>query len=339
INPLKGALKMDNIDFLMYQTEDGETKIDVRLEDETIWMAQKSIAELYQKGLPTINEHIKNIYNEGELSEFSTLRKNRIVQNEGGREISRETNFYHLEMIIAVGYRVRSHRGTQFRQWATNRLNEYLVKGFTMDDERLKEIRNIGSDYFAELLERIRDIRASEKRFYLKITDIYATSIDYDSKSSTAREFFATVQNKLHYAIHGMTAAELINARVDASKDNMGLQTFKGDKVRKTDITVAKNYLSETELKSLNRIVTMYLDYAEDQAERRRPMYMKDWIDKLNALLQFSERDILENAGKVSKVVADKIATQEYEKFNQHRIEQSSNDDFDKFIENHNLKK
>lgn len=205
---------MDNIDFLMYQTEDGETKIDVRLEDETIWMAQKSIAELYQKGLPTINEHIKNIYNEGELSEFSTLRKNRIVQNEGGREISRETNFYNLEMIIAVGYRVRSHRGTQFRQWATNRLNEYLVKGFTMDDERLKEIRNIGSDYFAELLERIRDIRASEKRFYLKITDIYATSIDYDSKSSTAREFFATVQNKLHYAIHGMTAAELMLRKI-----------------------------------------------------------------------------------------------------------------------------
>ena len=329
---------MDNIDFLMYQTEDGETKIDVRLEDETIWMAQKSIAELYQKGLPTINEHIKNIYNEGELSEFSTLRKNRIVQNEGGREISRETNFYNLEMIIAVGYRVRSHRGTQFRQWATNRLNEYLVKGFTMDDERLKEIRNIGSDYFAELLERIRDIRASEKRFYLKITDIYATSIDYDSKSSTAREFFATVQNKLHYAIHGMTAAELINARVDASKDNMGLQTFKGDKVRKTDITVSKNYLSETELKSLNRIVTMYLDYAEDQAERQQPMYMSDWKEKLDAFLKFNDREILENAGRIKKEIADSLALTEYEIFNQNRISNERDNDFLEFIKEDDIK-
>lgn len=329
---------MDNIDFLMYQTEDGETKIDVRLEDETVWMAQKSIAELYQKGLPTINEHIKNIYNEGELSEFSTLRKNRIVQNEGGREISRETNFYNLEMIIAVGYRVRSHRGTQFRQWATNRLNEYLVKGFTMDDERLKEIRNIGSDYFAELLERIRDIRASEKRFYLKITDIYATSIDYDSKSSTAREFFATVQNKLHYAIHGMTAAELINARVDASKDNMGLQTFKGDKVRKTDITVAKNYLSETELKSLNRIVTMYLDYAEDQAERQHPMYMSDWKEKLDAFLKFNDREILENAGRIKKEIADSLALTEYEIFNQNRISNERDNDFLEFIKEDDIK-
>lgn len=329
---------MDNIDFLMYQTEDGETKIDVRLEDETIWMAQKSIAELYQKRLPTINEHIKNIYNEGELSEFSTLRKNRIVQNEGGREISRETNFYNLEMIIAVGYRVRSHRGTQFRQWATNRLNEYLVKGFTMDDERLKEIRNIGSDYFAELLERIRDIRASEKRFYLKITDIYATSIDYDSKSSTAREFFATVQNKLHYAIHGMTAAELINARVDASKDNMGLQTFKGDKVRKTDITVAKNYLSETELKSLNRIVTMYLDYAEDQAERQQPMYMSDWKEKLDAFLKFNDREILENAGRIKKEIADSLALTEYEIFNQNRISNERDNDFLEFIKEDDIK-
>lgn len=329
---------MDNINFLMYQTEDGHTKIDVRLEDETAWMTQKSIAELYQKGLPTINEHIKNIYSEGELNEDSTLRKNRIVQNEGGRDISRETNFYNLEIIIAVGYRVRSHRGTQFRQWATTRLNEYLVKGFTMDDEKLKEIRNIGSDYFDELLERIRDIRASEKRFYLKITDIYATSIDYDSKSLTAREFFATVQNKLHYAIHGMTAAELINRRVDAAKDNMGLQTFKGDKVRKTDITVAKNYLSETELKSLNRIVTMYLDYAEDQAERKKPMYMSDWTDKLNAFLQFNDREILENAGSIKKEVADSLALTEYEVFNQKRMSDEKNHDFLEFIKEEDIK-
>lgn len=329
---------MDNINFLMYQTEDGQTKIDVRLEDETAWMTQKSIAELYQKGLPTINEHIKNIYSEGELNEDSTLRKNRIVQNEGGRDISRETNFYNLEIIIAVGYRVRSHRGTQFRQWATTRLNEYLVKGFTMDDERLKEIRNIDSDYFDELLERIRDIRASEKRFYLKITDIYATSIDYDSKSLTTREFFATVKNKLHYAIHGMTAAELINRRADASKDNMGLQTFKGDKVRKTDITVAKNYLSETELKSLNRIVTMYLDYAEDQAERQKPMYMSDWKDKLDAFLQFNDREILENAGSIKKEVADSLALTEYEVFNQKRISDEKNNDFLEFIKEEDIK-
>ncbi|NMB18432.1 MAG: virulence RhuM family protein [Erysipelothrix sp.] len=326
-------------DILIYQTEDGNTKIDVRLENETVWMTQKAIAELYQKGVNTINEHIKNIYAEGELQESSTIRKNRIVQTEGKRKVEREVSFYNLEMILAIGYRVRSHRGTQFRQWATERLNEYLVKGFTMDDDRLKDMHNFGKDYFDELLERIRDIRASEKRFYKKITDIYATSVDYDSNAEVTQEFFATVQNKLHFAIHGMTAAELISKRADAEKENMGLTSWKGDKVRKRDVTVAKNYLSEKELKSLNRIVTMYLDYAEDQAERQRPMYMKDWIDKLNAFLQFNDRDILENAGKVSKAVADKIATQEYEKFNQHRIEQGSSDDFDKFIENNNLKK
>src|SRR5690625_2466601 len=220
-------------------------------------------------------------------------------------------------MIIAIGYRVRSHRGTQFRQWATERLNEYLVKGFTMDDDRLKDMRNFGEDYFDELLERIRDIRASEKRFYQKITDIYATSVDYDSNAEVTQEFFATVQNKLHFAIHGKTAAELISDRADAEKENMGLTSWKGDKVRKRDVTVAKNYLSEKELKSLNRIVTMYLDYAEDQAERKRPMYMKDWKKRLDAFLEFDEREILYDAGKVAKAVADKIAIEEYEKFNQ----------------------
>lgn len=326
-------------DILIYQTEDGNTKIDVRLENETVWMTQKAIAELYQTTPQNITLHVKNIYEEAELQEESTCKYYLQVQNEGSREVKRKTKHYNLEMILAIGYRVRSHRGTQFRQWATERLNEYLVKGFTMDDDRLKDMRNFGEDYFDELLERIRDIRASEKRFYQKITDIYATSVDYDSNAEVTQIFFKTVQNKLHFAIHGMTAAELISKRADAEKENMGLTSWKGDKVRKRDVTVAKNYLSEKELKSLNRIVTMYLDYAEDQAERQRPMYMKDWIDKLNAFLQFNERDILENAGKVSKVVADKIANQEYEKFNQHRIEQSSNDDFDKFIENNNLKK
>ncbi len=208
-----------------------------------------------------------------------------------------------------------------------------------MDDDRLKDMRNFGQDYFDELLERIRDIRASEKRFYQKITDIYATSVDYDPKAEVTQEFFATVQNKLHFAIHGQTAAELISDRADAEKENMGLISWKGDKVRKRDVTVAKNYLSEKELRSLNRIVTMYLDYAEDQAERQRPMYMKDWIDKLNAFLKFNDRDILENAGKVSKAVADKIVTQEYERYNQHRIVQNTSDDFEKFIENNDLKK
>ena len=302
-------------------------------------MTQKAIAELYQTTPQNITLHVKNIYEEGELEEESTCKYYLQVQNEGSREVKRKAKHYNLEMILAIGYRVRYHRGTQFRQWATERLNEYLVKGFTMDDDRLKDMRNIGEDYFDELLERIRDIRASEKRFYQKITDINATSVDYDSNAEVTQIFFKTVQNKLHFAIHGMTAAELISKRADAEKENMGLTSWKGDKVRKRDVTVAKNYLSEKELKSLNRIVTMYLDYAEDQAERQRPMYMKDWIDKLNAFLQFNERDILENAGKVSKVVADKIANQEYEKFNQNRIEQSSYDDFDKFIDNNNLKK
>jgi len=326
-------------DILIYQTEDGNTKIDVRLENETVWMTQKAIAELYQKGVNTINEHIKNIYTEGELQESSTIRINRIVQTEGKRKVEREVSFYNLEMILAIGYRVRSHRGTQFRKWATERLNEYLVKGFTIDDDRLKEMRNFGQDYFDELLERIRDIRASEKRFYQKITDIYATSVDYDSKAEITQDFFATVQNKLHFAIHGKTAAELISDRASAEKENMGLISWKADKVRKQDVTVAKNYLSEKELKSLNRIVTMYLDYAEDQAERQHPMYMKDWIDRLNAFLKFNERDILENAGKISKAVADEIANQEYEKFNQQRIVQDTSDDFEKFIANNDLKK
>lgn len=321
---------------LIYQTEEGNTKIDVRLENETVWMTQKAIAELYQSTKQNISLHIKNIFEEKELDEDSVVKFYLTTARDGKNY---KTKHYNLEMIIAIGYRVRSHRGTQFRQWATERLNEYLVKGFTMDDDRLKDMRNFGQDYFDELLERIRDIRASEKRFYQKITDIYATSVDYDPKAEVTQEFFATVQNKLHFAIHGQTAAELISDRADAEKENMGLISWKGDKVRKRDVTVAKNYLSEKELKSLNRIVTMYLDYAEDQAERQRPMYMKDWIDKLNAFLKFNDRDILENAGKVSKAVADKIVTQEYERYNQHRIVQNTSDDFEKFIENNDLKK
>lgn len=325
-------------DILIYQMEDGTTKIDVRLENETVWMTQKAIAELYQKNVRTINEHIINIYDEGELEEILTNRKNRIVQNEGNRTVNREVSFYNLEMIIAIGYRVRSQRGTQFRRWATERLNEYLVKGFTMNDERLKEVKNLGQDYFDELLERIRDIRTSEKRFYKKITDIYALSIDYEPKSEVARQFFATVQNKLHFAIHGHTAAELIEERADASKDNMGLTTWKGKKVRKADIKVAKNYLTEKEIKSLNRIVSMYLDYAEDQAERKNPMYMKDWEQKLNAFLEFNDRKILSDAGKISRKVAEELVNEEYEKFNHKRLNNNEEDDFDIFIKENNLK-
>lgn len=324
--------------FLMYQTENGNTRIQVRLEDETVWMTQKALAELYQKSVKTINEHIKNIYEEKEQEEQATIRKSRIVQVEGTREVEREVSFYNLEMIIAVGYRVRSHRGTQFRQWATERLNEYMVKGFTMDDERLKEIRNIGADYFDELLKRIRDIRASEKRFYNKITDIYATSIDYNPNVQMTKEFFATVQNKLHYAIHGNTASELIKLRVDAAKENMGLSTWKGDKVRKDDVTIAKNYLNEDELDGLNRIVTMYLDYAESQAKKRKPMYMNDWIERLDAFLDFNEHEILTNAGTVSKKVADQLAKEQYDIFHQQRLENPENDDFDNFLEEKHLK-
>lgn len=320
-------------DILIYQTENGKTKIDVRLEDETVWMTQKSIAELYQTTPQNITLHIKNIYLESELEETSTCKDYLQVRNEGNRTVQRNVRHYNLEMIIAVGYRVRSNRATRFRRWATERLNEYLVKGFTIDDERLKNMRNIGDDYFDELLERIRDIRASEKRFYKKITDIYTLSIDYDSKSESAKKFFATVQNKLHFAIHGHTAAELIGERANASKDNMGLTNWKGDKVRKGDVMVAKNYLTEKEMKSLNRIVTMYLDYAEDQAEKRKPMYMKDWEEKLNAFLKFNERDILTGSGSISHEVAKELAEKEYEKFNKNRLNNSEKDDFDLYLE------
>lgn len=328
-------------DILMYQSEDGSTRIDVRLEDETVWLNQRSMAELFQKDVRTINEHIKNIFSEGELEPLSTIRKFRIVQNEGNRKVSRQLDFFNLDMIIAVGYRIRSHRGTQFRRWATERLKEYLVKGFVLDDHRLKEGRTLGADYFNELLERIRDIRASERRFYRKICDIYSLSIDYDSNADITLEFFATVQNKLHYAVHGHTAAELITQRADADKPNMGLTSWQGEKVRKTDIAIAKNYLSESELKSLNRIVTMYLDYAEDQAERHKPVTMNEWKEKLDAFLKFNRRDILNNPGQVSAEVAKQLAEEEYEKFHVKRmaVEAKQPDEFDEVIKKIKAKK
>ena len=321
-------------DILIFQTEDGETKISVLLDGKTVWLTQAGIAELYQTSPQNITMHVKTIYSEQELEEISTCKDYLQVRTEGSRQIERNLKHYSLDMILAVGYRVHSHRGTQFRRWATRHLREYLVKGFVLDDERLKEGRNLGADYFDELLERIRDIRASEKRFYKKITDIYSTAVDYEPNAQISKTFFAMVQNKLHWAIHGHTAAEVIAGRVDADKPNMGLTTWKGAKVRKADVNIAKNYLSENELRSLNRIVTMYLDYAEDQAERQRPMYMRDWAERLNGFLQFNKREALQDAGKVSAEVAKALAEEEYAKFNQRRLTAAvdEEDDFDRAV-------
>jgi hypothetical protein len=307
-------------ELLLYQTEDGRTRIGVRLENETVWMTQASMAELYQTTPQNVTIHLKAIYAEGELEESATCKEYLQVQQEGARTVSRARKFYSLPAIIAVGYRVKSHRGTQFRRWATERLNEYLVKGFTMDDERLKAGVNIGSDYFDEMLERIRDIRSSEKRFYQKIRDIYKLAVDYDPKAEETLEFFRIVQNKLHFAISGKTAAELIAERADATRPNMGLTSWKGAKVRKGDVIIAKNYLNAGEIEGLNRTVTMYLDYAEDQAKRRRQIFMRDWRKKLDAFLQFNERDILTDAGKVSKAVADQLAVDQYVIFHHRRL-------------------
>ncbi len=306
---------------LFYQTEDGKSRIQVRLQDGTVWLNQRLLAELYQVSVPTINEHISTIYSDHELSPEATIRKFLIVRTEGSRRVERLIDFYRLEMILAVGYRVRSHRGVQFRRWATERLQEYIVKGFVLDDQRLKGERALGADYFDELLERIRDIRASEKRFYQKVRDIYALSIDYDSQAESTQEFFAAVQNKLHWAITGHTAAELISQRADADRPNMGLTAWKGAKVRQSDIFVAKNYLLEDEIGQLNRLVTMWLDYAEDQASRRKPIYMRDWRERLDAFLQFNQRAILEHSGRISMEEAKRRALQQYQEFNPRRIE------------------
>lgn len=309
-----------NSEIILYQTEGGQTRIEVRLADGTVWLTQNMMAELYQTTKQNISLHIQNIYDEGELTPEATVKKYLTVRREGSRSVRRLLDYYNLDMIIAVGYRVKSGIATRFRQWATARLREYLVKGFTMDDERLREGRTLGADYFDELLERIRDIRASEKRFYQKIRDIYKLAIDYNPKAEETQEFFSIVQNKLHWAISGKTAAELIAGRADSSKPNMGLTTWKGAKVRKGDVTIAKNYLNAEEISELNRIIVMYLDYAEDQARRRHPLYMRDWREKLDAFLKFNERDILEHAGSVSMEVAKTLALEEYDKFNRRRL-------------------
>ncbi len=311
---------MSGSDLLLYQTDDGRDRIEVRLEDETVWLSQAAIAELFETTVPNVNIHLKNVFSEGELVEEATIKDYLIVQPEGVREVKRTVKHYSLEAIIAVGYRVRSRRGTQFRRWATQRLREFLVKGFTLDDERLKAGTNIGSDYFDELLERIRDIRASEKRFYQKIRDIYALAVDYDPAGEETRKFFRIVQNKVHFAVAGKTAAEIIADRADATKPNMGLTTWKGAKIRKGDVTVAKNYLNEDEMAALNRLVTMYLDFAEDQAKRRRQIFQRDWRGKLDAFLQLNDRDVLKNAGRVTRELAAKLAQDQYEVFHAQRL-------------------
>jgi len=306
---------------ILYQTEDGLTRVQCRFEDETLWLTQALIAELFQKDVRTINEHLVNIYDEGELSPDSTIRKFRIVRLEGSREVSREIEHYSLPAILAVGYRVRSPRGTQFRQWATARLSEYLVKGFTLDDERLKNPPGPGvPDYFDELLERIRDIRASERRVYLRIREILALAADYAATApEETQRFFQTVQNKLHFAATGKTAPKLIAERADAGRPNMGLTSWKGAVVRKGDVTVAKNYLQEDEIAELNRIVVMFLDYAEDQARRRKQVFLKDWKTKLDEFLRFNDRKVLPNAGKITREAAEQRAEQEYERFSERR--------------------
>jgi hypothetical protein len=327
---------MANSEIILYSTPQGEIKIEVILQDETVWLTQRAMGELFGVVKSTISEHLTNIYKSGELDKESTVRKIRTVQNESGREVSRKLEFYNLDAIISVGYRVNSHQATQFRIWATKTLKEFIIKGFVLDDERLKQGKKLfGKDYFDELLERIREIRASERRFYQKITDIYAEcSIDYQPKSEITQVFYKTVQNKMHWAITGQTAAEIISSRAKAELPNMGLTTWKNSpkgKVLKSDVSIAKNYLNKKEIDELNRIVTMYLDYAENQAARQIPMTMKDWVEKLDAFLQFNDYSVLKNAGSISAEIAKELATKEFEKF---RVTQDEDyeSDFDKEV-------
>jgi len=322
-------------DIIFYNTPTGDIKIEVIFNDDTFWLTQKRMAELFGVESNTITYHLKEIFKTGELDEHATTRKIRVVQKEGNRDVSRDLDFYNLDAIIAVGYRVNSYQATQFRIWATKTLREFIIKGFVLDDERLKQGRHFGKDYFDELLERIREIRASERRFYLKITDIYEQcSIDYNKDADITRKFFKTVQNKLHFAISGKTAAQIIAERAKAGEPNMGLQTWKNapsGKILKSDIGTAKNYLIEKEIKELERVVTMYLDFAELQASRQIQMKMADWITRLDAFLQFNEYQLLKDAGKVSHEVAVKLAEKEYDKF---RVIQDQNfvSDFDEEI-------
>ena len=309
-------------DLILYQTEDGRTRLQVRLEGETVWLSLNQMADLFQRDKSVISRHIKNVFEEGELSAEATVAKSATVQTEGGKQVTREIEFYNLEVIISVGYRVKSQRGTQFRIWATQRLREYLVKGFTMDDERLKNPPGKGHiDYFDELLERIRDIRSSERRVYLRVREILALAADYEATERETQGFFQTLQNKLHFAATGKTAAELIAERADSSQPNMGLMAWRSGVVRKGDVTVAKNYLREDEIEELNRIVVMFLDFAEDQARRRKQIFLQNWVTRLHDFLNLNERAILPDAGKVSREEAHQLAEAEYERFAARRRE------------------
>jgi hypothetical protein len=316
--------------FVIYQSEDGRTKLDVRFVDETVWLTQKLMAELFVVDVRTVSEHLKNIFASGELAEDSVIRKFRITAADGK---SYATNHYNLDAIISVGYRVQSHTATRFRQWATRQLREYIVKGFVLDDERLKN-PDRPFDYFDELLRRIQDIRTSERRFYQKITDIYATSVDYDPTRPESIAFFQSVQNKMHWAITGQTAAEIIHSRADKDQPNMGLTNWRGGKVRKADVSIAKNYLNADELTALNNLVEQYLVFAEGQAMRRVPMHMSDWIAKLHGFLSLNDRDILGHAGSISHEMAKAFAEAEYERFNADRIAAADqmDSDFDRAI-------
>ena len=330
----KKLIRNSTAEFLIFTGQAGEQSIEARYEDETLWLSQKLMAELFGVDVRTVSEHLKNIFASHELAPEATIRKFRIVQQEGQREVSRAVDFYNLDAIISVGYRVNSIRATQFRQWATSVLREFAIKGYVLDRQRMENGSFLGEDYFERLLAEIREIRLSERRFYQKITDIYATSVDYNKDAPTTKAFFAKVQNKLHYAIHGHTAAELIRKRADSSKPHMGLTFWASapeGKVLKTDVAVAKNYLTKDELDSLGRIVNAYLELAEDRARRKIPMSMEDWSKRLDAFLEFDDREVLQNSGKVSARLAQTHAESEFEKYRivQDRLFES---DFDKAV-------
>jgi len=330
----KLQIRNSTAEFLIFTRQAGDAGIEVQVAAETVWLTQKLMAALFDVTVPTINEHLANLLKQGEIAAAATIRNFRTVQREGSRDVTRNVEYYNLDAIIAVGFRVNSARAIQFRQWATGVLRDFALRGYVLDKERLKNGAFLSQEYYDNLLAEIREIRASERRFYQKITDIYATAMDYSAEAETTQTFFSTVQNKLHFAIHGYTAAELIVERADSKKERMGLTTWKNaphGKILKPDVVVAKNYLTEKELKALDRIVTMYLDYAEDQAERGIPMTMQDWATKLNAFLQFNERDLLDHPGKVSAEVAKASAESEFEKYRvvQDRLFES---DFDRAI-------
>jgi hypothetical protein len=321
-------------EILIYQSEDGNIRLETRLENETLWMTQSQMAELFGCSTDNISLHLKNIYEENELDEEATTEDFSVVRLEGDRQVNRVIKHYNLDVIISAGYRVKSVIATRFRIWATQKLKEFIIKGFVMDDERLKNPpvgKSVVPDYFAEMLERVRDIRASERRVYLRVREIFSLAADYEQTLAETTKFFSVIQNKLHFAATGMTAAELISKRVDHTKPNMGLSNWQHDAIRKTDVVIAKNYLNETEVAELNRIVTMWLDFAEDQANRRKQVFMQDWLGRLDDFLKFNDRAVLQNAGEIGKKQADAKATAEYEKFSETRRvlkEQQAEDDY-----------